>query len=53
MCNISMSKFQAGIFLIGMGIGVALPSFPDPLSILNPWIWIILVIVGTALVIKN
>lgn len=48
-----MSKFQAGIFLIGMGIGVALPSLPEPLAIINPWVWIILVIAGTALVIKN
>lgn len=48
-----MSKFQAGIFLIGMGIGVALPSFPEPLNIITPWLWIILVIIGTALVIKN
>ena len=48
-----MSKFQAGIFLIGMGIGVALPALPEPLAIINPWVWIILVIAGTALVIKN
>lgn len=48
-----MSKFQIGIFLIGMGLGVALPSFPEPLNILNPWLWIILIVAGTALVIKN
>lgn len=47
------SRFQAGIFLIGMGIGVALPTLPAPLNIINSWVWILLIIVGVILLIKG
>jgi hypothetical protein len=48
-----MSKFQAGIFLIGMGLGVAFPALPAPLNILDTWVWVILIIIGIILIIRN
>ncbi|MBT4192413.1 MAG: hypothetical protein HOE11_03835 [Candidatus Diapherotrites archaeon] len=48
-----MSRFQIGILLIGVGIGSALPGLPAPLSMLNSWLWIILVVIGIGLIIKG
>jgi len=48
-----MSRFQIGILLIGVGIGSALPVLPAPLTILDSWLWIILVIIGIGLIIKG
>ncbi len=46
-------KFLAGLFMMGMGLGIALPSLPEPLSILNPWLWIILLTIGIILIIVS
>jgi hypothetical protein len=43
----------AGIFCIGIGIGLGLPSLPAPLNVLNPWLWIIFGVVGIILIIKG
>ncbi len=47
------SKVQAGLFLIGVGLGTALPAFPGPLELFRPWLWIILIIIGIILIIKS
>jgi hypothetical protein len=46
-------KFMIGIFIIGLGIGSALPAIPQPLSILNQWLWIIFGVIGILLIIKG
>lgn len=48
-----MSKFQIGLFIIGMGIGLALPRLPAPLNVLDNWLWILFLIIGVILMIKG
>lgn len=48
-----MSKFQIGIFMIGMGLGVAFPALPTPLNLIQPYLWVILIIIGMILIIRN
>ena len=42
-----------GFLLLGMGVGKYFPSFPEPLNVINPWVGIILIILGIFLLIKN
>ena len=48
------TKHQAGVALIGFGLGMAVNlSFPEPLNVINPYLWLIVVIIGFALIIKT
>ncbi len=47
-----MSKLLASGILIGIGIGTYIPSLPGPLSIINAYIGLILIIVGILLLIS-
>jgi len=44
---------KAGLVIIGAGVGLALPSIPAPLNIIQPYLWIILIIIGVILIIKD
>jgi len=44
---------KAGLVLLGAGLGMALPSLPTPFSIIQAYVWIILIIVGIILIIKD
>jgi hypothetical protein len=49
------TQHQAGVFLIGLGLGMVLNvgfSSP-PLNVINGWIWLIPVLIGIILVIKT
>ncbi|MDD4251209.1 MAG: hypothetical protein PHX27_03390 [Candidatus ainarchaeum sp.] len=47
------TKFQAGLFMIGMGLGMALPSLPEPINFITPWLWILFIIIGVILLVKS
>ncbi len=47
------TRFQAGLFLIGIGLGIALPSLPEPITVLSPWLWILFILVGVILIVKS
>ena len=47
-----MSKLAAGMLLIGIGVGYYLPNFPEPISIINPYIGLALIIIGVAVLLK-
>jgi hypothetical protein len=47
------TKFQAGLFFIGMGLGIALPAIPEPLTFLTPWLWILFILIGVILIVKS
>ncbi|MBN1160307.1 MAG: hypothetical protein JXA43_03735 [Candidatus Diapherotrites archaeon] len=42
-----------GFLLLGMGVGRYIPGLPEPLNVINPWIGIILIIIGIFFLIKN
>jgi len=44
---------EAGLFLIGMGVGTYMPLLPPPLNLVQPFLGLILVIIGVLLMIKN
>jgi hypothetical protein len=46
-------KFHIGLFLIGIGLGIALPSLPKEIAFLNPWVWIVFIVIGIILIIKG
>jgi hypothetical protein len=49
------TQHQAGVFLLGLGIGMVLNfgfSSP-PLDIANSWLWLVPVLIGIVLVIKT
>ena len=49
------SLVQAGLFLIGVGIGTAITSviaIPEALNPIRHILWFILIIIGVALIIK-
>jgi hypothetical protein len=48
-----MNKGVAGGILIGIGIGTYLPTFTFPLSVLNKYIGVILIIIGLIILIKS
>jgi len=50
------SLLSAGLFIIGVGIGMAFSSvipLPDALNPIKASLWIILLIVGVVLIIKS
>lgn len=47
-----MSKLLASGILIGIGIGTYIPSLPGPLSTINAYLGLILIIVGVLLLIS-
>jgi len=46
-------KFHIGLFFIGIGLGLALPALPEQLAFLNPWLWIVFIVIGILLIIKG
>jgi len=47
-----MSKLLASGILLGIGIGTYIPSLPGPLSTINAYFGIILIIIGILLLIS-
>lgn len=48
-----MTKQLASGILLGIGIGTYIPSLPAPLSIINNYLGLILIIIGLILLIKS
>jgi hypothetical protein len=48
-----MSKELASGIFIGIGIGTYIPSLPAPLSMINSYIGLILIIIGIILLLKS
>jgi len=44
---------KAGLVLIGAGLGMALPQLPSPVSMIQPFLWILLIVIGVILIIKD
>ena len=42
-----------GILLLGIGIGRYIPSLPEPLGFINPFIGLIFILLGVILVMKG
>jgi hypothetical protein len=47
------SKKAAGLFLIGLGLGMAFPTLPNELSMIRNIFWLILVLLGIFFIIKE
>ncbi len=47
------SRRSAGLFLVGMGVGIALPPLPNELNMVKNVFWLILILVGIFLIIKE
>jgi high-affinity Fe2+/Pb2+ permease len=47
------SKRSGGLFLIGMGIGLAFPALPNELNMIKNILWLILILAGIFMIIKE
>jgi hypothetical protein len=48
-----MASNEAGLFLIGVGVGMYLPSLPKPLGAIQPFLGLIIIIIGVLLMLKK
>ena len=44
---------EAGLFLIGIGVGMYLPALPKPLNNIQPFLGLIIIIIGVLLMLKT
>ena len=44
---------EAGLFLIGIGVGMYLPALPKPLNTIQPFLGLIVIIIGVLLMLKT
>jgi hypothetical protein len=44
---------EAGLFLIGLGIGMYVPTLPKPISVIQPFLGMIVILLGVLLLIKK
>ena len=52
--ELDMSNGTAvGMFLIGIAVGLYMPGLPSPVNILQPYIGLVLIVVGVILFIKG
>ena len=48
-----MQNKAIGMFLIGLGAGMYIPGFPAPLNVINPYIGLIILIIGIVVLLKK
>jgi len=44
---------EVGLFMIGIGVGLYIPNLPDPVTILQPFLGLIFVIIGILLMLRG
>ncbi len=44
---------EAGLFLIGIGVGLYVPSLPSPIDVIQPFLGLIIILIGVILLIKK
>lgn len=44
---------ELGMLFIGVAIGVIIPALPEPITIVQPFVWLIFFIIGVILLIKG
>ncbi len=44
---------EAGLFLIGLGVGSYIPSLPAPLDVIQPFLGLIVILIGVLLMVKK
>lgn len=45
-------RLTIGMFFIGLAVGLYFPAFPAPLSIINPYLGIIFLVVAVILLVR-
>jgi len=44
---------EAGLFLIGLGVGMYVPTLPKPMDVIQPFLGLIVILIGVLLMIKK
>jgi len=44
---------EAGLFLIGLGVGTYIPTLPKPINVIQPFLGLVIILVGVLLLIKK
>ncbi len=44
---------EAGLFLIGLGVGMYIPVLPKPINVIQPFLGLIVILIGVLLMIKK
>lgn len=44
---------EAGLFLIGLGIGMYIPTLPKSINVIQPFLGLIVILLGVLLLIKK
>lgn len=44
---------EAGLFLIGIGVGLYVPAMPKPIDVIQPFLGLIIILIGVMLLIKK
>lgn len=44
---------EAGLFLIGLGVGMYVPTLPKPINVIQPFMGLIVILLGVLLLIKK
>lgn len=48
-----VEKISLAMLSLGIMIGLILPSFPAPLNVLNPYLWIIFLVIAIVFFLKK
>lgn len=44
---------EAGLFLIGLGVGMYIPMLPKPVDVIQPFLGLIIILIGVLFMIKK
>ena len=48
-----MANKEIGMLLIGIAIGSMIPQLPRPVDLLQPYVWIVFLVIGIVLLIRS
>lgn len=48
-----LANREIGMLLLGVTVGKIIPSLPAPLDIINPYLWVVFLVVGLFLLVRG
>jgi hypothetical protein len=44
---------EVGLFLIGLGVGTYIPLLPSPLDVIQPYLGLVVILIGVLIMVKK